>query len=180
MIDIPVPTSEIVNLRLKEWNELEKYVLQERCLNLLFQDLVPGNERIEDILIKVSALNDFYSTNIYDTHSVARHIASMGIASPVEVGGKIRRFYSFASKYCSHHHPEKYPIYDRYVEKMLIYFRNKCKFAKFTSADLKDYTRFVPIVQKFSEAFDLTSFTLKEVDAYLWLTGKKHFNAYGA
>jgi len=194
MIDIPVPTSEIINARLNEWQGLAKYVLQERCLNRLFQELLPENKSVDDILIKVSALNDFYSTNIFDTHAVARHIAEQGISaslengeldlvnriSEIDMGGKTRRFYSFASKYCSHHHPERYPIYDRYVEKVLLYFRRKTKFSKFANSDLKNYPYFVSIVQEFSASFSLTSFTLKEIDAYLWLTGKEHFNAYQA
>lgn len=194
MIEIPAPTSEIITARLNEWRGLEKYVLQERCLNRLFQDLLPKNENIDDVLIKVSALNDFYSTNIFDTHAVAKHISALRISdslkngelelvnrlSEVDVGGKTRRFYSFSSKYCSHHQPERYPIYDRYVEKVLLYFRKRTNFAKFKNADLKNYPEFVSIVQEFSKTFSLSAFSLKEIDAYLWLTGKKHFNAYKA
>jgi hypothetical protein len=194
MVEIPDPTSEIVQSRLEEWDDLGKYVLQESCLNLLFQELLPGNEDVGHILIKVSALNDFYSTNIYDTHAVAKHIASLNIAkklahgdlglvnriAPIEVGGKFRRFYSFASKYCSHHHPEMYPIYDQYVEKVLLYFRKKSRFSKFKNADLKDYENFVAVIKEFSKAFKLEKFSLKQIDVYLWLTGKENFNAYKA
>lgn len=190
--EIPDPTREIVQSRLDEWGGLEKYVLQEDCLNLLFQELLPGNENVRDVLIKVSALNDFYSTNIYDTHAVAKHIASLNITTDlaagdlglvnrvalVEIGGKVRRFYSFASKYCSHHHPEMYPIYDQYVEKVLLYFQKKSKFAKFKKSDLKEYNKFVAVIKEFSVAFKLDSFGLKQVDVYLWLTGKEYFNAY--
>jgi hypothetical protein len=66
-----------------------------------------------DVLLKVSALNDFYSTNIYDTHAVARHIEHLRIdesllsgdlslvnrIAPVKVGKKVRNFYSFVTKY---------------------------------------------------------------------------------
>jgi hypothetical protein len=37
-------------------------------------------------------------------------------------------FYSFATKYCSHHKPEMYPIYDSYVDKMLGYFKKRTIF----------------------------------------------------
>ena len=33
--------------------------------DLLIVDLIPENKLLEDILIKVSTLNDFYSTNIF-------------------------------------------------------------------------------------------------------------------
>ena len=32
------------------------------------------------------------------------------------INGKKKNLYSFASKYCSHHNPEAYPIYDSYVD----------------------------------------------------------------
>ncbi len=43
---------------------LEDYKAREDALDRLFNDYAPRNEDIEDVLIKVSALNDFYSTNI--------------------------------------------------------------------------------------------------------------------
>ena len=107
-------------------------MLQEACLNLLVHELRPKNTELLDVLLKVSCLNDFYSTNIYDTHAVAKHITRLHIdgaldrgdlslvnkIGPVKVGSKTRNFYSFATKYCSHHRPDVYPIYDRYVDKM--------------------------------------------------------------
>ena len=33
----------------------------------------------------------------------------------IEINGKNKYFYSFASKYCSHHNSRYFPIYDRYV-----------------------------------------------------------------
>lgn len=92
------------------------YVLQERSLNKLFIETFPNNTKIEDILIKASALNDFYSTNIFSIFPVAKHILSLNIderlkagdtslvseIASVEINGKKKVFYSFA-KYCSHH-----------------------------------------------------------------------------
>ena len=194
MPDIAAPTEKSVNDCLAEWAGLEKYVLQEACLNLLVHELRPKNTELVDVLLKVSCLNDFYSTNIYDTHAVAKHITRLDIdgaldrgdlslvnkISPVKVGSKTRNFYSFATKYCSHHRPDIYPIYDRYVDKMLVHFKKRDEFAKFTARDLKDYPTFVALVDAFKTYYNLDAFTRKEIDAYLWLTGKRHFNAYGA
>src|SRR5438552_241306 len=127
------PTVSLVNDRLREWETLEKYTLQEASLSLLFRELCPRNDEISHVLLKVSALNDFYSTNFFDTHSVAKHILAIGVTERllngdphlvnelalVTVGGTQRNFYSFASKYCNHHNAEAFPIYDSYVEKML-------------------------------------------------------------
>ncbi len=41
----------------------------------------------------------------------------------VEISGKQFNFYSFATKYCSHHKPKDYPIYDNYVDRLLMAFK---------------------------------------------------------
>ena len=83
----------------------------------LFHQLCPENKTIEDILLKAATLNDFYSTNIFSIFPVAKHILELDIDTrlmngdltlvddlpTVMIGGKERHFYSFASKYCSHH-----------------------------------------------------------------------------
>ncbi len=149
----------------------------------MFNELCPNNTTIESILLKVSALNDFYSTNIFDTYTVAKHILSCKIdaelekgdvnlvnkIAPVTMSGKTRNFYSFASKYCSHHNPEIYPIYDSYVEKMLMYFKKKDKFPRFKKDDLKEYNTFLRTIQAFKIFYHLDGFSLRQIDIYLWL-----------
>lgn len=194
MADIEAPTLKLVNACLEQWATLDKYVLQEKCLSLLVRELRPENSEIVDVLLKVSTLNDFYSTNIYDTHSVAKHIANLKIDSAlhqgdlalvnkialVKIGHKTINFYSFATKYCSHHRPDIYPIYDRYVDRMLQYFKKKDRFARFTAEDLKNYPTFVSVIDSFRKYYGLEDCSRKQIDAYLWLTGKEHFNAYNA
>ena len=46
----------------------------------------------------------------------------------VNINGKDRNLYSFATKYCSHHNFNDYPIYDEYVAKVLLHFQRKDKF----------------------------------------------------
>ena len=79
MIDIPTPCKNEVEKYLKKWDSLENYVLQEKSLDKLFFITYPNNNEIEDILIKVSSLNDFYSTNIFSVFPVAKHILNLGI-----------------------------------------------------------------------------------------------------
>lgn len=57
----------------QKWNTLADYVNQENALNKLFFNLCPENKEMSDILIKCSSLNDFYSTNIFKVHNVAKH-----------------------------------------------------------------------------------------------------------
>ena len=174
---------------LDKWQTLENYRLQEDALNKLFVELCPKNDNISDILLKVAALNDFYSTNIYSVFSVAQRIIELDIdkrldeedvnlvneIKKVMISGKEKHFYSFASKYCSHHRPESYPIYDSYVDHVLSYFRNRDKFYKFKNGDLKEYSAFKRLLAEFQKFYDLQQFSLKEIDRYLWLFGKEYF-----
>lgn len=189
MIEIPRPCKNEANKYLYRWNLLENYVLQENSLDKLFFDVYPNNTDINDILIKCSSLNDFYSTNIFSIFTVAKHILSLNIderlkrgdtslvndIANVTIGDKQLRFYSFATKYCSHHNPTLYPIYDSFVEKVLLYFKNKDCFCDFKAQDLKDYAKFKSILIKFQEFYDITDFNLKDVDKYLWQLGKEYF-----
>ncbi|MDZ4852278.1 MAG: hypothetical protein SGI77_23570 [Pirellulaceae bacterium] len=186
------PTIELTQSYMRKWGTLEKYKFQEDSLSLLFQEFCPNNSDIVHVLLKVSALNDFYTTNIYDTHSVAKHIIASDVDSriadgdcslvnqmaSVVVGGKIRNFYSFASKYCNHHNPEAFPIYDSYVEKMLLHFRDAHNFAQFSKAELKQYSRFVAIIHSFRQHYSLEQFSLRQIAIYLWLAGKDSFGRF--
>lgn len=187
---IKQPTVESVNDCLNKWSTLDKYKLQEECLNLLFRELCPQNDQISSVLLKVSALNDFYSTNIFDTHTVAKHIVAFDASQRILEGdvtlvnelalvqfpGRRRNFYSFTSKYCNHHNPEAFPIYDRYVDKMLRHFRREDHFAEFRPEELKNYVRLVEIIGAFRRSYSLDQFSLREIDIYLWIAGKETFS----
>lgn len=183
------PTPDSIRGCLRDFETLEKYKLQESALNQLFTEFCPGNENASHVILKVSALNDFYSTNIFSTHPVAEHIIKLNISNRLAAGdpnlvnelalvtisGKKRNFYSFASKYCSHHNPEDFPIYDSYVDKMLRYFRRIDKFERFRNSALKSYPEFKALIEAFRMYYNLTDFTLREIDIYLWLAGKAAF-----
>lgn len=189
MNSIPRPCKKEVEKYLKQWDSLENYVLQEDALNKLFFKTYPNNDNINDILIKASSLNDFYSTNIFSIFPVAKHIYKLNIdqrlkmrdetlvndIANVEINGVQKYFYSFATKYCSHHLPEDYPIYDSYVEKVLMYFKKIEKFDKFVKNDLKDYKRYKQILINFKKYFDIDDYNLKDIDRYLWQLGKEYF-----
>lgn len=189
-IDIKKPSPAEVLYYLALWDSLENYTLQESSLKKLFTETYPLNNDLDDVLIKVCSLNDFYSTNIFSPFIVAKHIVRLSIdddlsrgelsivdkIARVEVtGGKIKYFYSFASKYCSHHRPQIYPIYDSYVDQMLVYFKNTDNFYNFPRTDLKSYARYREILEKFRIFYKLDSFDLKQIDKYLWQAGKKYF-----
>lgn len=187
--DVPEPTPDQVKQYLNAWDELENYHLQEDALDKLFISLCPVNKEMSDILLKVAALNDFYSTNIFSVYPVAKHILSLDIDSRLKAGdvtlvddikkvtinGVEKNFYSFATKYCSHHNPLDYPIYDSYVDKVLCYFRNRDGFASFKAEDLKDYVMFKGALIDFRAFYGLGKYNLKEIDKYIWQLGKEYF-----
>ena len=168
---------------------MENYRNQESALNKLFHCTYPKNVSLDEVLVKVATLNDFYSTHIMSIFAVARHILGVKglderlkngdenlvdeIAS-IRINDKAKRFYSFATKFCSHHNDEKFAIYDSYVEKVLLHFKNKDKFSDFKRNDLKKYAEFKRILGDFKAFYNLKC-TLKELDRYLWQLGKKHF-----
>lgn len=187
--DVPRPCIAEVEKYLQRWDEQESYLLQEQALDKLFFDVYPNNTDIKDILIKVSCLNDFYSTNIYNVFAVAKHIQALDIdgwlrsgdgslveqIAQVDMGNKTMNFYSFATKYCSHHQPTKYAIWDSYVDEVLRYFRDVDGFCDFGREDLRTYPVFEGVLHKFAAFYGLEMYTLKDLDRYLWQLGKDKF-----
>jgi hypothetical protein len=86
IINVPNPSSDQVEHYLRAWDELENYHLQEDALDKLFFTLCPENTDMSDILLKVAALNDFYSTNIFSVYPVAKHILSLNIDDRLKNG----------------------------------------------------------------------------------------------
>ena len=188
MKNIPRPCKSEVEKYLNRWDSLENYVLQESSLYKLFHKTYPNNNDINDILIKASSLNDFYSTNIFSIFPVAKHILKLDIdkrlksgdttlvndIANVTIGGINKHFYSFATKYCSHHNADDFPIYDSFVEKVLLHFKKIDKFDKFTASDLKNYSKFKNVLISFKKYYDIDKYSLKDIDRYLWQLGKEY------
>ena len=184
------PSEKVVIEYLDKWDNLENYVLQESSLKKLFTRTYPLNNNMDEVLIKVCSLNDFYSTNIFSPFKVAKHIVSLKIDSRLENNdlelvndiAKVKvndkkeiNFYSFATKYCSHHKPTIYPIYDSFVDKLLMYLKKRDRFSVFTNSDLKNYSRYKEILLDFQKFYFLENFSLKVIDKYLWQAGKDYF-----
>ncbi len=188
-VNVPNPSIKQVEFYLEKWDGLENYHLQEDALNKLFFELCPNNVDVTDILLKASTLNNFYSTNIFSIYPVAKHICALDIDARlkagdvtlvgdiqyVTIGETLKNFYSFATKYCSHHNPLDYPIYDSYVDELLRYFRKRDGFSDFQDGDLKDYAKFKSILIDFRTFYGLGKYKLKQIDQYVWQLGKDFF-----
>lgn len=195
MAKIPKPTQKELEKWLDNWEKMENYRNQENALNKLFHETYPKNNDINEILIKVATLNDFYSTHILNIFKVAEHIKNIKnlddrlqkgdeklVKEIAKVGlkkktGKKIIFYSFATKFCSHHNDKDFAIYDRYVEKILMHFKKLDDFSKnFTKKeDLKEYSNFKSILFDDFRVYYKLDCNLKELDRYLWQLGRKYF-----
>ena len=140
---------EIVKKYLDKWYTYRdsKMLEQEYALSTLFQHFYQNNN-LQNVLVKVSCLNDFYSTNIRDTYSVAKVIYQLNIDTRLQNAdlslvddiaaetekncNSGRREYSFATKYCSFHRPDIYPIFDSRNEEILRYYRKDISINPFT------------------------------------------------
>ena len=175
---------KIVLKYLESWNNYRDHKMheQENALEKLFADYA-DNCSLENVLTKVSCLNDFYSTNIKDTHSVAKIIFDLGIDDRLknhdlsivnEIADSCknrsagqRREFSFASKYCSFLQPDFFPIYDSRNKKILQYYAKELNI-KGIKLDA-DYLEYVKIIDRYKEIFSLEKFSYKEIDRFNWI-----------
>ena len=175
---------EIVKKYLDKWYTYRdsKMLEQEYALSILFQHFYQNNN-LQNVLVKVSCLNDFYSTNIRDTYSVAKVIYQLNIdtrlqnadlslvddiAAETEKNCKsARREYSFASKYCSFHRPEVYPIFDSRNEEILNIYKDEINIKPLNLRE--SYEDYVRIINKYREIFGLECFSYKEIDRFNWI-----------
>ena len=154
------------------------------------------------VMLKVVALNAFYSTQIpiYSNrvptvYEVVRHIVDLDIDAELALGsvdlvhkiayttihGKEKRFnYSFATKYCNWHRPEFYPIWDSRVDLYLWELRSRETgkpkgLRQFKRNELWRYPTFKKVVDEFKNHYHLTEFTFKQIDKFLYYEGIKLF-----
>ena len=188
---IPTPCKDEVEKYLNKWDTTETYRYHDRTLKLLFQDVFPENKKIEHILIKANTLNSFYSAGVryIEIIPLSKHIHKLNIDDDLQEGKlslveKIRKaedvrdLYSFATKYCSHHNPTAFPIYDSYVEKALWHFKKEDEFYNFKRKELQDYLTFNEVLEEFANFYNLKRsvkyFNIKKLDQYLWQLGKDY------
>lgn len=189
------PTNQLIELYIEKFNHDDRYYPADQAITKLFKAF-PANVHFEDILLKISVLNDLYSTNILGTYAMAKHIQKLNIdaslvdgdpyvVNRIAVGHGIRssntdkeiNFYSFATKYCNWHNLEQYAIYDSFVEKILMAYKRAFNFSKFTKQELKDFPTFKRVIIDFIDFFGLNGHNLKEIDKFLWMYGKEMFPA---
>ncbi|MBN1538443.1 MAG: hypothetical protein JW908_17035 [Anaerolineales bacterium] len=184
-IQLIIPTPDLVIRAGIRFDIDDRYGPADRILLNIF-NRYPNNISFDDVLIKVTLLNSLYTTNIFAFWAMAQHIHELNIdpaldksnlniiesIANLKIKEKIRRNYSFATKYCSWHKPEEYPIYDSLVGKILIIYRNEFAFEKFYNSDLQNYLKYKNIYSSFQNYFGLQQFSFKQIDKFLWFSSK--------
>lgn len=161
----------------------------------------PDNTDLSQVLLKVVVLNSLYSTLIRvnsqylstdlkyapTVYDVAQHIIELKIdealrrgeealverIANVKVAGKNHYYYSFATKYCSFHRPESYPIFDSRVKQYLWQLRNEGGLHRFQQQVLWNYSELKRIIDELRDRYGLRDFSYKKIDAFLYFEGGK-------
>jgi hypothetical protein len=172
--------------------DTENNILEE-ALQLLFRQY-PRNTQRAEVLLKVTALNTLYSTHIPlyrksipTIFDVVEHIVTLGTDSDLELGddGLVNRlartevrgkktyyYYSFATKYCSWHNPNAYPIFDGNVYAYLCHLVNHGGLDHFVQNEMWNYPKFKGVIEELRDRNRLKSFTFKDIDKFLYLQGR--------
>ena len=166
----------------------QSYAISERAVEEIFRSY-PLNSDPSAVLLKSVVLNTLYSAGVLAIYHMAEHIHSLHeeIDAALASGGpeivhRIERLpvprrmkpvfcYSFATKYCNWHQPERYPIYDERVRRYLTTLKKHGEFnsAAFqTQKSLWHYPTFLRIMTDFKEQFDLGQLSFKEIDEFIW------------
>jgi hypothetical protein len=189
---LPTPTVELVRARCNEFDKEPSTRLAEDALRQLWARF-PRNTETSHVLLKALALNKLYSTRVrdIDVETLARHIAALGIDPLLDEGSprtvalitqcnNLRNYYSFATKYCSWHNPDAYPIYDTRVDECLWSYKkqdgHQDGYPKFHRQDLFEYPTLREVVTQFRNFYKLGSFNFKAIDKFLWLQGESLFS----
>jgi hypothetical protein len=185
MMTLPTPTIDLVQEECAEFDKEPFTELAEEALAQLLTQF-RRNTKVSHVLLKVIALDRLYSTRIQyvDLVPLAHHITDLNIDEAIEQGSpnavdliwncaEIRKYYSFATKFCSWHNPDSYPMHDHYVDECLWAYKNQYPFYAFHREDMYDYEKFRPIVSAFREHYKLTSCSFKELDKFLWRMGNR-------
>ena len=199
-------TEETIPCCVNYFNKSEE--LKETVLKRAFSN--KKNEYLEEVLVKVTLLNAFYSTQLFnnpgnyngkrknaDIQVMAKHIVDLAInkglddkmaTGDLEAVELIRQIdpnryssaTSFATKFCSWHNSDSFPIMDRYSKGML-YYLNRADNGLFkdfnnhqvTKTGLNDYKTFCNIHHELREYISkrISTFSCKDIDKFLWCYG---------
>lgn len=204
MTPIPTPSAAEVQEYLALWRTRNDEKL-DSALTTLFQTM-PRNTDVGEVAVKVAALNGLYGTGILAVWDLARHIASLDIdarltepainasliaqIAHLKTKRNVRHNYSFATKYCSFHRPDLYPIYDSLVEGVLNTLLQQGEtfdrlgpgehwrtYPASCESISRNYAVWCRSIDRFRNHYGLEAFSIRDIDKYLWTLAKERRRA---
>ena len=187
---LPYPSLDAV--RDAHENFSDENSLVESTVQTLFRQF-PTNTDPAQVASKVIVLSQLYSARVLNIHALplAEHIVAMKIDPLLDQGSaeavvritdcaETRKYYSFATKYCSWHGPDAFPMWDGNVDEALWAYMKRDGFHRFKRKDLWEYQAFRDIVRAFQSFYGLTSVNFKAIDEFLWIVGEDLVNPSGS
>jgi len=179
---VKTPTPEVIREYINKFHA--EHGKSEKRLNLLFYNK-EENTNEDDVFSKICAIDDIYHTHLDPEHmsDITDVIVDSDIDEELPKGDKRlvdgladaiasktkKRQLSFASKYCSFHHPDIYPIYDSKAKKLVATYL-KDKGHEINAKDFEQkYSLFIEKLDLFIEEYGLQEFSYKEIDIFLWM-----------
>lgn len=133
-----IPTKSEVEKWIDLWNKNEGYRHNSSSVANLFKTF-PKNKNVDEVMIKLAALDSLYTTHAKYLFYMAKNITSIkNVDERIDSGDLIvvneisnfpyidgdkkgnRNQYSLATKFCAFSNPEAYSIYDKWVKAVLV------------------------------------------------------------
>ena len=185
------PTETIIKKFVNDFNKNNLYDSENYLAAIRLTEAFFSNNDYKNIFIKVNFINGAFKTTIGDTFGVSKQIFEnvKDIDNRLEGGdtslvneiarykvsnsNKVRYNFSFATKFCHCHKPDKFPINDKFVRNSLFEFNKHFKFSKFTKKNLLDYDNFLRVLKDFKKLLDHDEIGNAIIDRFLWALGKQ-------
>ena len=180
---LQAPTPSLVQAYVTQFEREPDCVASDDAITLLINTF-PHNRTIEEVLLKVAAINQLYNAQMFTTaiYPVAKLICELDIdpklnQGSLDVVSRVaydeigqRKRYVFATKYCHFHRPDAYPIFDDVAASLICSYQEKDGFATptFTKDDLRQYPTYKDIIEKFRSHYLLTAISFRHLDKFLW------------
>lgn len=181
---LPVPASSIDD-EIHAFDTEPSTALAEASISALIAAF-RQNHAMNHVLLKVVAINRLYRARVLDMdmENLARHVVEIDSLDTLIASGAPeavplicdcttvqRKYYSFATKFCSWHNQSAYSIWDGNVDVALWAYKQQDSFADFKRGSLRNYNAFLRTAKAFRSYYGLENYSLKSIDKFLWQVG---------
>jgi len=178
--------AQVIDPYLDKFKGQEGYFTADRMRHNYFEKH-PQNTELEEVRLKVSAIEDDEVHRNGAVESVARHIFSLkdldqrlqagdhGLISEINNVTRNRELldlYAFATRYCNGHNEHTFPIYDRSIDLLLKHYVADTGPVNF-QPDFRNYQQFAETLSYFVSDTGIHDLNFQEIDKFLWIYGDK-------